>query len=115
MSDSDSSSRESSIPSWQRTENKEQEDQLTVARRFLEDEAVKDAPHDKKVEFLKFKDVSEEDIQKLLGKSSEPTKEPSAVCLLLSLSSRLSRSQANHDYSNPPQLPKPNLNKIVRQ
>lgn len=85
MSDSDSSSRESSIPSWQRTENKEQEEQLTVARRFLEDEAVKDAPHEKKVEFLKSKDVSEEDIQKLLGKGPEQTEEPSAVCHLLLL------------------------------
>ncbi|KAJ6440813.1 sphinganine-1-phosphate aldolase BST1 [Purpureocillium lavendulum] len=45
------------------------EDQLQVARRFLEADEVKTASRDKKVEFLKSKGVEDGDIQKLLGES----------------------------------------------
>ncbi|KAH7160609.1 peroxisomal membrane anchor protein conserved region-domain-containing protein [Dactylonectria macrodidyma] len=48
-----------------------EEDKLEVARRFLDDEAVRDAPRDKKVTFLKSKDIDDAGIQTLLG--DEPT------------------------------------------
>ncbi|POR37787.1 Uncharacterized protein TPAR_02012 [Tolypocladium paradoxum] len=44
-------------------------DQLELARRFLDDDEVKTASRDKKVEFLKTKGVEDGDIQKLLGDS----------------------------------------------
>lgn len=43
------------------------EDKLTIARRFLDDENVKNEPRDKKVAFLKSKGVEDDNIQKLLG------------------------------------------------
>ncbi|RBR09798.1 uncharacterized protein FIESC28_09727 [Fusarium coffeatum] len=42
-------------------------DKLEVARRFLENDAVRDAPHEKKVEFLKSKGIDETEINALLG------------------------------------------------
>ncbi|GJN68313.1 hypothetical protein PLIIFM63780_001505 [Purpureocillium lilacinum] len=52
------------------TDAQQPEDQLQVARRFLEAEEVKTASRDKKAEFLKSKGIEDGDIQKLLG---EPT------------------------------------------
>ncbi|KAH7112771.1 peroxisomal membrane anchor protein conserved region-domain-containing protein [Dactylonectria estremocensis] len=52
-----------------------EEDKLEVARRFLDDEAVRDAPREKKVAFLKSKDIDDAGIQTLLG--DEPTPTPS--------------------------------------
>ncbi|KAH6877305.1 peroxisomal membrane anchor protein conserved region-domain-containing protein [Thelonectria olida] len=51
-----------------------EEDKLDVARKFLDDENVRDAPRDQKIAFLKSKDIADDDIQTLLG--DEPT--PSA-------------------------------------
>jgi hypothetical protein len=49
------------------------EDKLEVARRFLENDAVRDAPHEKKVEFLKSKGIDEAEIQALLGQDGSTT------------------------------------------
>ena len=43
------------------------EDKLTTARRFLDDEKVKNESRDKKVAFLKSKGVEDAHVQKLLG------------------------------------------------
>ncbi|KAJ4312276.1 hypothetical protein N0V84_010008 [Fusarium piperis] len=43
------------------------EDSLTVARRFLDNDAVRHAPHDKKVAFLKSKGIDDADIETLLA------------------------------------------------
>ncbi|KAF7550767.1 hypothetical protein G7046_g7923 [Stylonectria norvegica] len=77
MGDSDETPEQSAIPSWQRTEAEEvpataeakpnDDDHLEVARRFLDDEAVRDAPREKKIKFLKAKGIEEADIQSLLG------------------------------------------------
>lgn len=48
-------------------------DDLEVARRFLDDEEVKSAPREKKVEFLQAKGIKDEDIAKLLGESPTST------------------------------------------
>jgi hypothetical protein len=49
-----------------------EEDKLDVARKFLDDENVRDAPRDQKIAFLKSKDIADDDIQTLLG-DDEPT------------------------------------------
>ncbi|KAI5457274.1 peroxisomal membrane anchor protein conserved region-domain-containing protein [Mariannaea sp. PMI_226] len=56
-----------------------EEDRLEVARKFLNDETVRDAPWRQKVAFLKSKDIADEDIQLLLGDEpiASPTSEPS--------------------------------------
>lgn len=75
MADSDDG-KASSIPAWQRdAESKNAttddpqpaQDHLETARRFLEDENVKDQSRDKKVAFLKGKGIEDGDIEKLLG------------------------------------------------
>ncbi|KAF4335560.1 peroxin 14 17 [Fusarium beomiforme] len=43
------------------------QDKLEIARRFLENDAVRHAPHEKKVEFLKSKGIDEAEIHALLG------------------------------------------------
>ncbi|GKU05474.1 peroxin 14 17 [Fusarium langsethiae] len=54
------------------------QDKLEVARRFLENDAVRDAPYEKKVEFLKSKGIDEAEIQALLGQDDSTTQtEPS--------------------------------------
>lgn len=63
-------------PQPQADDNNTQSDKLEVARRFLEDDAVKTAPREVKIDFLKSKGVEDEDIQFLL---SEPEGEPSAT------------------------------------
>jgi|SRR5687767_10688905 hypothetical protein len=86
MGDSDD---QPSIPSWQRDSQSEAtgadvlapaetssvtapsspatEDQLEVARRFLQDDAVKDESREKKASFLREKGISNSDIEKLLA------------------------------------------------
>ncbi|KAF4441376.1 hypothetical protein F53441_12053 [Fusarium austroafricanum] len=56
------------------------EDKLEVARRFLENDAVRHAPHDKKVEFLKSKGIDEAEIHALLSQeeTSPETKSPTS-------------------------------------
>lgn len=49
------------------------EDKLEVARRFLENDAVRDAPREKKVEFLKSKGIDESEIHALLGQDESLT------------------------------------------
>lgn len=75
MADSDDD-KPSSIPAWQRDaqskdattdEPQPAQDHLETARRFLEDENVKDQSRDKKVAFLKGKGIEDGDIEKLLG------------------------------------------------
>lgn len=79
----------SGIPEWQRggddnataaaaAAGRAEEDQLAVARRFLEDEEVKSATREKKVAFLKAKGIEDDDIEKLLGEA-EPSQSASAV------------------------------------
>lgn len=51
------------------------EDSLTVARRFLDNDAVRHAPHDKKVAFLKSKGIDDADIEALLA-DDEPSYAP---------------------------------------
>lgn len=103
MSDSDDSGSTPGIPSWQRGQKKEPElepetttsqdakrddvpsrdDSLEVARKFLQDDEIKDAPREAKESFLKTKGISPEDIERLLGSSaSEPAQE---VCFPVSL------------------------------
>lgn len=71
------------------------EDRLTVARRFLEDDEVKAAPREKKIEFLKAKGIEDAHIDELLG---EPEEAP-AVAILEDVSthrcSLLTDMQAN--------------------
>ncbi|KAJ4267377.1 hypothetical protein NW762_003484 [Fusarium torreyae] len=45
------------------------EDRLEVARRFLDNDAVRDAPLDQKIDFLKSKGIDEAEIQTLLGQA----------------------------------------------
>lgn len=92
MDDSEGKPSSDSVPKWQLNlpgdepaaddapsqaeDNNTQSDRLEVARRFLEDDAVKSAPREVKIDFLKSKGVGDEDIEFLL---SEPEGEPSAT------------------------------------
>ncbi|KAL4732544.1 hypothetical protein ACLX1H_001560 [Fusarium chlamydosporum] len=55
------------------------EDKLEVARRFLENDAVRDAPREKKVEFLKSKGIDESEIHALLGQDESLTENESSA------------------------------------
>ncbi|KAM3512442.1 hypothetical protein MY11210_003932 [Beauveria gryllotalpidicola] len=86
-----SDSSDDGIPAWQRTSQPNSpagstdagadagsptaEDKLTIAKRFLDDEKVKNEPRDKKVAFLKSKGVEDDHIQKLLGDTHETASE----------------------------------------
>lgn len=65
----------------------EEEDKLSVARRFLENETVRDAPRDQKIAFLKSKDVADDDIEKLLSDEPAPStsevRTRTAICMKL--------------------------------
>ncbi|KAM0420733.1 hypothetical protein ACHAPT_011515 [Fusarium lateritium] len=50
-----------------------EEESLTVARRFLDNDAVRHAPHDKKVAFLKSKGIDDADIEALLAHDEPPS------------------------------------------
>ncbi|KAL7928683.1 peroxisomal membrane anchor protein conserved region domain-containing protein [Trichoderma chlorosporum] len=80
MDDSEGKSPSDSVPKWQlnapgdettadasQSQQDGDADKLEVARRFLDDDAVKAAPRDTKVDFLKSKGVEDEDIEHLLG------------------------------------------------
>lgn len=98
MSDSDDNKSTPGIPAWQRNQRTDaelepqpeqplqdakqdepaSEDNLEVARKFLQDDEIRDAPREAKEAFLKTKGISSEDIEQLLGSSaSEPTQEVS--------------------------------------
>merc|ERR1712000_11404 len=69
------------IPEWQRKNETEDnaEDSLVVARRFLQDEHVKDESRDKKVAFLKAKGIDDSDIEALLDESPASPTESAAT------------------------------------
>ncbi|TGO28139.1 hypothetical protein BPAE_0031g00040 [Botrytis paeoniae] len=83
MSDSDSEAKSPSVPAWQLKGDEEQssESQATAieplsrtaileqARKFLEEDDVKNASTDKKIAFLESKGLEGDDIQELLGVS----------------------------------------------
>ncbi|TDZ34732.1 hypothetical protein C8035_v002649 [Colletotrichum spinosum] len=93
MSDSDENAGSSGIPAWQRqqqntdaepqmeTETMSQEaqdgasteDRLDIARRFLQDEKIKDEPRQKKEEFLQTKGYTSSEIEDLL--TSDPAQD----------------------------------------
>jgi len=91
MSDSDDISKKVAAPSWQAKSSEEtpQEEQQTPseppsrasiveqARRFLEEEEVRDASTDKKIAFLESKGLQADEIQQLLGitRNTEATSE----------------------------------------
>lgn len=56
------------------------QEKLEVARRFLESDAVRDAPYEKKVEFLKSKGIDEAEIQALLGPDDTTTQNEVCAC-----------------------------------
>lgn len=69
MSDSDDSNKQKApaLPAWQQAASKTPpQNTLELAKKFLEDDEVRDASREKKADFLKIKGVSEQDIQKLL-------------------------------------------------
>lgn len=98
MDDSEGKSSPDGVPKWQLnapsddaaadaspSQQNSDTDKLEVARRFLDDDAVKTAPRDTKVDFLKSKGVEDEDIEHLLGgleeaPSSAKDSTPSDVC-----------------------------------
>ncbi|EEY17542.1 conserved hypothetical protein [Verticillium alfalfae VaMs.102] len=87
MGDSDED-KSSGIPSWQKRDQSEQPSSesssaaqdpssdsspIEVARRFLQDDEIKDASRERKLEFLKTKGLEEADIEKLLGPADTTT------------------------------------------
>ncbi|KAK2003526.1 hypothetical protein LX36DRAFT_650935 [Colletotrichum falcatum] len=92
MSDSDENESTPGIPEWQRKQKTDaelepqsqqplqddvpnepaREDSIEVARKFLQDDEIKDAPREAKEAFLKTKGISSEDIEQLLLGSSVP-------------------------------------------
>lgn len=83
MSDSDDTKAKPSVPSWQTksTDETPKEDQqspsepqtresiIKQAKRFLEEDEVRDASTDKKIAFLESKGLQGDEIQQLLGVS----------------------------------------------
>lgn len=61
-----------SVAEPQGTVVESQEDSLDVARRFLDDEAVRHAPREKKVAFLQSKNIDQRHIEQLLGPDETP-------------------------------------------
>ena len=87
----DESKKNRSIPAWQQTAGRQQglakaadginkvveleHDLIEVAREFLKDDAIKNAPRDEKIEFLKNKGLADEVIQKLMVEDDEKSTE----------------------------------------
>lgn len=77
MGDSDDNKQAPLVPSWQQAAPTQPdniaspESTLDQARRFLQEEAVKDSSREKKVEFLKSKGLEESDITELLEESAD--------------------------------------------
>lgn len=80
MRDSDSGEKKGGVPSWQTAGPKKEDEQpntepesrekvLEQAKKFLEEDEVKDATTDKKIAFLESKGLQGEEIQSLLGVS----------------------------------------------
>jgi hypothetical protein len=80
MSDSDPGEKKAVVPSWQTAAPKKEEKNsapepesrekvLEQAKKFLEEDEVKDASTDKKVAFLESKGLQGDEIQSLLGVS----------------------------------------------
>jgi hypothetical protein len=80
MSDSDPSDKKSGAPSWQsdlkgttptegdtEPQPPSRETVIEQAKKFLEEDEVRNAPADKKISFLESKGLSNEDIQSLMG------------------------------------------------
>lgn len=82
MSDSDQGEKKAGVPSWQLqskpTESKETEERalesspsrdtvIEQAKKFLEEEEVRNASTDKKIAFLEGKGFKSDEIQELLG------------------------------------------------
>lgn len=103
MGDSEPPQKKPAVPSWQLQSNDENVEEATAstsetpnretvieqAKKFLEEDEVKDASTDKKVSFLASKGLSSEEIQSLLGVSrnteataSQPSVSSSEVSLL---------------------------------
>lgn len=107
MSDSSGDDKAAAIPSWQAasassdapstatTPDKQTEDTLAVARRFLQEEQVQSAPREKQVAFLKTKGVSDEDIEKLLGEAT-PTDEVTTHSNVNQLDSQANKQPSLH-------------------
>ncbi|SPJ82871.1 uncharacterized protein FTOL_10075 [Fusarium torulosum] len=55
------------------------QDKLDIARRFLENDDVRHAPHDKKVKFLRSKGIDEAEIHALLGQEDSATETESTA------------------------------------
>lgn len=90
MGDSDDENNKQTplVPSWQQAASNETQDSagsstdstLDQARRFLQEEAVKNSSTEKKIEFLKSKGLEEADITKLLEEGDLPsTTQPSTL------------------------------------
>ncbi|KAK1458972.1 hypothetical protein CMEL01_01971 [Colletotrichum melonis] len=128
MSDSDDSGSTPGIPSWQRGQKKEpelepettisqdakqddvssREDSLEVARKFLQDDEIKDAPREAKESFLKTKGISPEDIEQLLGSSaSEPAQDTTQTEQLPPSSSQVTTASPAPAHTTPSQTPSP--------
>ncbi|KAK1597636.1 peroxisomal membrane anchor protein conserved region-domain-containing protein [Colletotrichum navitas] len=89
MSDSDDNKSTPGIPEWQRDQKTDaelepqtqqpsqdavpneppRENSIEIARKFLQDDEIKDAPREAKEAFLKTKGISSTDIEQLLGSS----------------------------------------------
>ncbi|KAI0010633.1 peroxisomal membrane anchor protein conserved region-domain-containing protein [Xylariaceae sp. FL0662B] len=99
-------SEKSSIPSWQQsqsqsqsqagstTNDSESQDVLDHARKFLDDENVKNASVEKKTEFLKSKGLDSAQIQGLLEEAGEGTQAPN-------VQSAANSSSANENTEKP--------------
>lgn len=89
MGDSDENNKQRPlVPSWQQAASDQTEDSadfspngtLDQARRFLQEETVKNSSTDKKIEFLKSKGLEEADISKLLEEDNlSPTTQSSTA------------------------------------
>ncbi|EHK18679.1 uncharacterized protein TRIVIDRAFT_231517 [Trichoderma virens Gv29-8] len=123
MDDSEGKSSSDGVPKWQLnapsdeapadaspSQQESQTDKLEVARRFLDDDAVKAAPRDTKVDFLKSKGVEDEDIEHLLGgleeapssaKDSTPSEESKQKALQVLENSFAPKPPAVPEPSNP--------------
>jgi hypothetical protein len=77
MGDSDESNLPAGIPDWQKAQTAgsrppattaaASEDKKDIARRFLDDEEVKNSSREKKVEFLKAKGLGDAEVEELLA------------------------------------------------
>lgn len=88
MGDSDGKQKPLGIPSWQKSTEPSKgaeeasstpdsrEEVVAQARRFLDDDEVKDASREKKIAFLESKGLQKEEIETLLGGNSTTSEAP---------------------------------------